>query len=536
MFMNRSPQYAHVRIGVVAAVAAFGLLFSAGLNARAAGVVVTSGGPITGLKLAAENAYLGVPYAAPPVGALRWEPPAPAAPFPGTFHAIRYAPHCAQVASPFGIASTSEDCLYLNVFTPLKEHAGDRRPVMVWIHGGAFVVGESDDYDPVRLVGNNVDVVTINYRLGALGFLAQSSLDGEGHLFANYGLLDQQAAIAWVKRNAAAFGGDANRITIFGESAGGASVLSQVASPLATGLFSRAIIESGSYVNTPTLPAAEAAGAAFATAAGCSSETSACLRSLPVSTILANEPAQYVPTVDGAILPLNPKVAVATGAFNRVPVIDGTNADEYRLFTGLDFDLMGGPITAATYPGAIAAEVGAAAAPFVLAEYPASGYPSPDVANSAALTDGAFSCDALFLDESLAKYVPTYAYEFSDVRAPELYLPPVSFPYQAAHASELQYIFNLRSAFPQALDPAQVALAATMVSYWTNFARNDKPFSQGNLFWPQYSPKFDDMIHLDTPNSPFTAFAREHKCAFWRELFSAASAGDRASRSAVHIR
>jgi para-nitrobenzyl esterase len=534
--MHRSSQYARARIAIAAAVAMSGLFFSAASIAKAAGVVHTSGGPITGTTLGAERAYLGVPYAAPPVGALRWEPPAPAAPFTGTFHATQFGPHCPQTASPFGIASTSEDCLYLNVFTPLKERPSDRRPVMVWIHGGAFTVGESDAYDPLRLVGQDVDVVTINYRVGALGFLAQSALDGEGHLFANYGLLDQQAAIAWVKRNAVAFGGDPNRITIFGESAGGASVLSQLASPLATGLFSRGIIESGSYVNTPTLPEAEAAGAAYASAVGCPGQTSACLRALPVATLLAQEPSGYVPTVDGTILPLNPKVAIATGDFNRVPVIDGTNADEYRLFTGLDFDLVSGPLTTATYPDAIAAEVGSAVAPYVLAEYPASSYPSPDAANSAALTDAAFSCDALFLDESFAKYVPAYAYEFADIHAPELFLPPVSFPYQAAHASELQYIFNLTVPYPQPLDPAQEALAATMVNYWTSFARNDKPFSQGNLYWPPYSPKFDDMIHLDTPNSPFTSFSREHGCAFWRALFSAAAPGDHSDRSVVRAR
>jgi para-nitrobenzyl esterase len=409
---------------------------------------------------------------------------------------------------------------------------------MVWIHGGAFVVGESDGYDPVRLVGQDVDVVTINYRLGAFGFLAQPALDGEGHLFANYGLLDQQAALAWVKQNAAAFGGDPRRITIFGESAGGASVLSQLASPLAAGLFSRAILESGSYVNTPDLPTAEAAGTAFATAVGCPSQTAACLRALPVATILAQEPAQYVPTVDGKILPLNPKVAVAEGAFNRVPVIDGTNGEEYRLFTALDFDLVSGPITPAAYPAVIAAEVGAAAAPYVLAEYPLSAYASPDLANSAALTDGAFSCDALFLDESFVKYVPTFAYEFADLRAPELFLPPVGFPYEAAHASEIQYLFNLTVPFPQQLDQQQQRLAASMVDYWTNFAKLDVPFAGRNALWFPYTAKFQNMIRLDTPvNSTFTGFNAEHQCTFWNALLNAsATASDRSKLSVVRGR
>jgi para-nitrobenzyl esterase len=409
---------------------------------------------------------------------------------------------------------------------------------MVWIHGGAFVVGESDAYDPIRLVGRDVDVVTLNYRLGALGFLAQPALDSEGHLFANYGLLDQQAALAWVKRNAAAFGGDPRRVTLFGESAGGASVLSQLASPLAAGLFSRGILESGSYVNTPTLPAAEATGSAYAAAVGCPSQTAACLRALPVATLLAQEPSGYVPTVDGKILPLNPKVAVAEGAFNRVPVIDGTNAEEFRLFTALDFDLVSGPITPAVYPAAIAAEVGPAAAPYVLAQYPLSAYPSPDLANSAALTDGAFSCDALFLDESFVKYVPTFAYEFADIHAPELFLPPASFPYEAAHASELQYLFNVTVQFPQPLDQQQQRLAASMVDYWTNFARFDVPFSAHSAFWFPYFEKYQNMIHLETPaNSTFTGFNAEHQCAFWSVLLSgAAAATDRSTLGTVRAR
>lgn len=538
--MLQTLQFTSVR-AVVASLFALALPFSIETIANASQTppVRTSGGLVTGTTLGAEQAYLGIPYAAPPVGALRWQPPAPAAPWSGILHATQYAPHCAQTASPFGVASTSEDCLYLNVFTPLHPKFGERRPVMVWIHGGAFVVGESDGYDPVRLVGRDVDVVTINYRLGALGFLAHPALDGEGHLFANYGLLDQQAALAWVKKNAAAFGGDPRRITVFGESAGGASVLSQLASPLAAGLFSRGILESGSYVNTPTLPVAEAAGTAFATAAGCPSQTAACLRALPVATILAQEPASYVPTVDGRILPLDPKVAVAEGAFNRVPVIDGTNGEEYRLFTALDFDFVTGPITPAAYPAVIAAEVGSAAAPYVLAEYPLGAYPTPDLANSAALTDGAFSCDALFLDQSFAKYVPTFAYEFADIHAPELFLPPVAFPYEAAHASEIQYLFNLTVAYPQPLNAQQQRLAASMVDYWTNFAELGFPISRGNAPWFPFAARFQNMISLNTPaNSTFTGFNAEHQCTFWNALLNAsATAAARSNRpNAVRAR
>ena len=242
-----------------------------------------------GKTAARPSEYLGIPYAAPPVGALRWQPPQPAAPWHGIREATSFAPHCAQPGSPFGVASTSENCLYLNVYTPAGAR-GRNLPVMVWIHGGALVVGESDDYNPAALVQHGVIVVTINYRLGVFGFLADSALAGRlGGPSGNYGLMDQQAALRWVQRNIGGFGGDARNVTVFGESAGGLSTLAQLVSPGARGLFQRAIVESGSYdLTQASLAEAEAAGAAFAATVGCASNTAACLRSLPVSTILDN--------------------------------------------------------------------------------------------------------------------------------------------------------------------------------------------------------------------------------------------------------
>jgi para-nitrobenzyl esterase len=493
-----------------------------GAQGASSTLVHTGSGPVTGFVSGNMREYLGIPYAAPPVGALRWKPPAPVTPWTSPLAATHFGPHCPQAPSPFGQPSLTEACLFLNVFTAASGPvAGQRRPVMVWIHGGAFVVGESDDYNPTKLVAHGVDVVTLNYRLGALGFLALPSLDSEGHLFANYGLLDQQAALQWVRRNISAFGGDPNRVTVFGESAGGASVMSQLASPLATGAFQRAIIESGAYADTPTLADAESAGSSYATAEGCASLSAACMRGLSVTALLTDEPSGYVPTVDGSILPQNPKVAIANGAFNRVPVIDGSNGEEFRLFTALDFDLVSGPITPATYPYAIAAEVGTAAAPYVLAEYPLSAYASPDLANSAALTDGTFSCNALFLDQSLAFYVPTFSYEFSDITAPELFLPPVSFPYEAAHASEIQYLFTVAAAFPQSLNTQQERLSNSMVQYWTNFATSGNPATANGTWWVPFSPQAGNMVNLNIPHtSNFTGFNAEHQCAFWSFLLT----------------
>ena len=479
-------------------------------------VVATAGGTVRGQAVAASDEFLGIPYAAPPVGALRWQPPRPAAPWHGIRAATSYAPHCPQPSSTFGQASTSEDCLYLNVFTPARNKARNL-PVMVWVHGGSLRTGESDDYNPAGLVRHGVVVVTINYRLGALGFLADAALASRpGGPSGNYGLMDQQAALRWVQRNIRGFGGNPGDVTLFGESAGGLSTLSQLASPGARGLFQRAIVESGTYQLTQQpLAAAEAAGKAFAAKAGCASNTAACLRGLPVSTILANEdPVGYTPDVDGAVLTQSIKTALARGQFNRVPVVIGTNHDEYRLFVAV-FQFLGQRVTAANYQSMIASTLGvsAAIAGKIAAQYPLSRYPSPPVALGAVGTDAIFACHALTADESLARYVPTYAYEFNDENAPELFLPPVGFPYGAAHASELPYLFSQTTVSrPVGLSAAQQQLAAAMKQDWTNMAKTGIPAAG----WPKFTGASQQMLSLVPPTPQVeTDFAAQHHCAFW---------------------
>jgi len=437
--------------------------------------------------------------------------------------ATRFAPHCPQAATPFGQASTSEDCLFLNVFTPSHQHAGSHFPVMVWIHGGALVTGESDDYDPAALVADGVTVVTINYRLGALGFLAHPALADANGQSGDYGLMDQQAALRWVQRNIASFGGNPHNVTVFGESAGGLSTLSQVASPQARGLFERAIVESGSYnLTQASLASAEAAGEAFAAKAGCASQTAACLRSLPVSTILANQNAAgYTPNINTEVLPETLGTTFATGNFNRVPIINGTNRDEWRLFVALS-ELSGNPVTASNYQDMISSTLGvpAAVAAFIAAKYPLTAFPSPSIALGAVGTDAIFACPALTIDQSVSRFVPTFAYEFNDENAPELFLPPVSFPYGAAHASEIQYLMGLpTAAFPGTLSAQQQQLAATMKGYWTNFATRGFPSSSGTPFWPLFNNPTQNMQSL-APPAPQTEtdFANTHNCAFWTAL------------------
>src|SRR5580700_4268590 len=492
-------------------------------SAASGPIVGTANGAVQGVANGAVDEFLGLPYAAPPVGALRWQPPQPAASWSGVRDATQFAPHCPQVAGPFGQASTSENCLFLNVFTP---SGGGDHPVMVWIHGGALVSGESNDYDPTQMVADGVTVVTINYRLGALGFLAHPALADANGQSGDYGLMDQQAALRWVQRNIASFGGNPHNVTIFGESAGGLSTLSQVASPQARGLFERAIVESGSYnLTQASLSSAESAGEAFATEAGCASQTAACLRSLPVSTILASEAAAgYTPNINSEVLPESLGAAFATGNFNRVPIINGTNHDEWRLFVALS-ELEGAPVTAANYQAMIASTLGvpAAAAAIIAAKYPLIAYPSPSVALGAVGTDAIFACPALTIDQSVSRFVPTFAYEFNDENAPELFLPPVSFPYGAAHASEIQYLFGLPTAvFPTALSAQQQQLAATMKGYWTNFAKSGQPSSFGAPFWPLFNGLTQPMQSL-VPPVPHTenTFAIAHNCAFWTALEAA---------------
>jgi para-nitrobenzyl esterase len=298
-------------------------------------------------------------------------------------------------------------------------------------------------------------------------------------------------------------------------------VLSQLASPGARGLFQRAIVESGTYQLTQQpLAAAEAAGKAFAAKAGCASTVSAkdmavCLRGLPVSTILADEdPVGYTPDVDGAVLTQSIKTALARGQFNRVPVVIGTNHDEYRLFVAV-FQFLGQRVTAANYQSMIASTLGvsAAIAGKIAAQYPLSRYPSPPVALGAVGTDAIFACHALTADESLARHVPTYAYEFNDENAPELFLPPVGFPYGAAHASELPYLFSQTTiSRPIGLSAAQQQLAAAMKQDWTNMAKAGTPAAG----WPKFTGASQQMLSLVPPTPQVeTDFAAQHHCAFW---------------------
>ena len=488
-------------------------------------VVAISDGALRGRTTGTTDEFRGIPYAAAPVGPLRWRAPQPAARWRGVRDATRFAPHCAQPQSPFGVESSSEDCLYLNVAAPHgRRHRGDR-PVLVWIHGGGYRLGESQDYDPTKLAADGTVVVTINYRLGALGFLAHPAFaDRPGDSSGNYGLMDQQAALRWVKRNIGKFGGDPRNVTIAGESAGGLAVLSHLASRGARGLFHRAIVQSGDFALTQTpLPVAEAEGESFAVKVGCADQSADCLRDVPVSAILANQrdnPTGYTPgIVDGKVLEQSIGTVLASGKFNRVPIINGTNRDEWRLFVALEELISGTPVTAANYQARITSTLGVPAdvAAVIANEYPLSAFASPSVALGAVGTDAIFACSALQANQWTSKYVPTYVYEFNDDTAPQPYLPPVSFPYGAAHQAELQYLFGLRNVlFPTTLSEQQEKLAAGMRGYWASFAKRGVPSAADQPRWPRFDSHDQRMISLELPRPHVeTDFAAEHHCGFW---------------------
>jgi para-nitrobenzyl esterase len=522
-YVRRATRWARSLVLVLIAVTVLLPASAATADGHNTSVIVhTDQGVLRGMRADGLRSFVGVPYAAPPVGDLRWRPPQPAAGWHGVRDATTFGPHCAQPATPYGVASTSEDCLYLNIYTPSSASPGlPLVPVMVWIHGGALFIGESEDYHPADLVARGVIVVTLNYRLGALGFLSHPALTAESpnRASGNFGLLDQQAALRWVQRNARSFGGNPRNVTIFGHSAGGLSVHSQLASPLAAGLFDRAIVQSGAYqLAAPTLASAEAAGSAFATRAGCAEQTAACLRSLPVETVLARQETGASPTVDGYVLPQSLASAFTSGAFNQVPVIEGSTHDEWRLFVAQAEATSGVPLSAEAYVPTVAANLGVsiAAATALTAAYPLSAYPSPSVALGAVGTDAVFACNARRAAGLLSQHVPTYQYEFNDPNAPQLFFPSVSFPTGAYHAAELPYLFDFKLTAPPTLTPEQVALSRTMLRYWTQFAETGNPKSAGRPAWPRYDTTNQQFQALVPGTSRTdTGFAADHKCSLF---------------------
>ncbi|OPC79615.1 carboxylesterase [Embleya scabrispora] len=502
--------------------------------AASATVVRTDAGAVRGRADSTARVFQGIPYAAPPVGDLRWASPQRAEPWRGVRDAGKPGNRCAQAAGLIDEPSTTEDCLFLNVTTPRA--TGKRKlPVMVWIHGNGFISGAAALYGAQRMAADgDVIVVSPNYRLGVFGFLAHPALDhGKArNLSGNFGLEDQQAALRWVQRNAAAFGGDPGNVTIFGESAGGTSVCAQLAAPSSAGLFHRAIVQSAQCTGEKwspgpatwfPLPRADRRknGLEVAANVGCANPATAaaCLRAKP-----AGELAKWSdvgigsgPTVGGGFLPLGPERAFATGRFNRVPVMQGTTRDEHRLFTAAIEVATGEVTTADSYREQLAAVFGPADLQRVLARYPVAEFHSPGEALSEVVTDWAWGCTAQDRDRALAAHTPVYAYEFADETAPWFAtLPRPDFPTGAFHGAELQYLFDDKQ-LPGPQTPAQPQLSTTMISYWTRFAATGNPNSSGQPRWMPF--RGDGWVQsLATTTIGPTDRNAEHQCAFWKTI------------------
>jgi carboxylesterase type B len=506
-------------------------------------IVPTDRGWVEGKLAEGTDQWLGIPYAAPPVGALRWAAPRPAPRWHGIRQATAYGGRCAQLASGNGPRVDNEDCLYLNVFAPPGPASGaDRRdhglPVLVMIHGGGLTTGAGDQHDGSLIVTtDHIIVVSINYRLGPFGFLtipglSSSALTASG----NYGLLDQEAALRWVHRNIAAFGGDPRKVTIAGESAGGWSMCALMSSPPARGLFRAAIMESGSCASQ-SRATAQAASLAFAKAAGCPDATpggrsgsvgreervAACLRALPEQTLL-DASASYGPqfTYGGPELPIADAQAVATGQYNHVPLLMGTNHNEGRTFS------QGFTALTEAQTDQFISQLYGARAPAIEARYPWNSYPSPytaayvigDIWTDSGFLTGIGGCPTQNLAAQFAATTPTYFYQFDDLHAPGLNMDHPGYQWGAGHAMELAYLwpsFNNGYSLYDLLTPAQLELSQQMVRYWGAFTATGAPEVPGQPLWPRYTSGQLMSLRPGDQTRTITAatFSAEHQCSFW---------------------
>jgi para-nitrobenzyl esterase len=445
--------------------------------------------------------FKGIPFAAPPVNDLRWRPPQPPGNWKGVLAADKFSANCMQRQAgggafpPYGgdrsATEMSEDCLYLNIYTTAGS-AGDRRPVMVWIHGGAYTSGAGAIYQGEDLARKGVVVVTVNYRLGVFGFLAHSELTKESpnHSSGNYAVLDQIAALRWVRKNIAAFGGDPTRVTIFGESAGSWSVNNLVATPLAKGLFQRAIGESGGqFTITRTLTEAERAGATFADANGAASLSA--LRAMPAAALNGARGFQTSATVDGWVFPQDVMTIFKIGKQNDVPAIVGSNADEGSLFTPAD-------VTGASFRQQTERQYGADAET-VLKLYPFTSDQEARAAQAAAMRDRTFGWEMRTWARLQTQTGKSKVYLYYLSHVPPL---PNAAWLGAQHGAEIPYAFNWPNGRHSEIPwtPADRKLAEQLSSYWVNFAATGDPNGSTLPTWHPYSAKDDQaMGFADSP-------------------------------------
>ncbi|MCP5411303.1 MAG: carboxylesterase family protein [Alphaproteobacteria bacterium] len=529
--------------------------------AAAAGPRATTGdGALEGISTQGISEYLGIAYAAPPVGDLRWRAPAAPAKWSGVRQATKFGPTCAQVTTlgPFaGPANSNEDCLYLNVFAP---PAKEKLPVLVWIHGGGYFDGESNDYDAARLARQGkLIVVTLNYRLNLFGFLDIPALGKPG---GNYGLMDMVAALKWVRANIAAFGGDPANITLGGQSAGAGAASALAVAPSARGLFQRAIFMSGGY--TPLVPkdVALKKGRQFAAAAGCdqtadqtadqttdkAADVAQCLRALPAGKIAAlsgtaSGTAPFVSgaMVDGDLVPQSAAEAYGAGAFNRVPVMVGTTRDEGNFAIGIAQYFREGrtPATLEDFhvyakrmyggnagPGGTPPPYPPGTPDKMLALYAPEAHGGVQMAWADAHAD-MLACRGQYLAGQIAPFAPVYAYVFDDRSAPSYFPQMKGFTPGAYHTADLIYLFpgyhGGPDGVPTSLNAGQRKLSDRMIAAWANFARSGNPNGKGDAPWPRWRKNADAPSHFIQNDAwaqvqSTSQFSAAHNCGFWDQV------------------
>jgi len=491
-------------VGLVACLAT---MVGASLTARAGlDTVKTDAGLISGIPASGGvTAFLGIPFGAPPVGDLRWRPPQPVEHWQSVRKADHFGTSCVQNQAGSRLPWTEEfmtqgpigeDCLFLNVWTPAKA-ANARLPVMFWIYGGGFNEGSSSVavYDGTELAKKDVIIVSVNYRVGPIGFFVHPDLskESEQKVSGNYGLLDQIAALQWVQKNIAGFGGDPTSVTIFGQSAGALSVVDLMRSPLAKGLFARAIAQSGpgllgsNALNAnQTLADREAAGARYADSKG--AHTLAELRALPAASFFASTGGRggaappNGPFKDGWVLP-------ATDPVDQVPLIIGFVADDLGVSGGFG---PAQPPSTATYQSSAERAYGDRAADF-LKLYPVASDSEVAAAQKTAGRDRVRVSVDLWAAEQLKASKKMYTYFFNHV------LPWPAHPeFGAFHTSEVPYVFQTLNKIDRPWEADDKKLADTVSSYWTNFAKKGDPNGAGLPPWPAYSPTMHQTMELGT--------------------------------------
>jgi para-nitrobenzyl esterase len=468
-----------IRIASLAVVAAL----SGGAATAASVTVKTDAGPVVGVAEEKANVFRNIPYAAAPVGALRWAPPQAVKPWTAPRPAAEPGPSCPQPMNADGSPNiggangpTSEDCLQLNVYAPPHAKAA---PVMVWIHGGSNRTGAGWIYGGENFARDGVVVVTINYRLGALGYFAHPALTKAAkpsEPLANYGQMDQIAALKWVQKNAAAFGGDPKNVTVFGESAGGFDILALLATPSAKGLYKKAIVESGGgWFPVTTLTQLEAADATLLTRAGITGATAEELRALPVEKLVPLN-GNYGAIVDGRLMTETGSQALANGHFDDVPLIIGSNSGEDSL--------MGpGPLPAASL---------AAIGPIVRTYYKDEAAAGDEILARALFTDRLMGGPARWVAAKASEGKPAWLYYFSYVGSR---FPPSKT--RASHADEIQYAWEYwgRRTPMSMVSARDQAVASLMHACWVSFAKTGTP-ACGPDAWPAYDPAKDQLMEF----------------------------------------